>query len=264
MKRRYKSSGWCSACLIEKGDMVRTRRITEPESEEDANRKESGLARGKRARRKASEVRVRGNSFISLGGESGDADDVYVDDGEEGSEDESIPEDIDEEEIRRKRKVKPLPKPQTYTRKRKKSPGVLERIQNLPKASNVQKITRQKGKRGRPPKVKQQWPDRVDAAVYNPIDQRPKSSNAKPVTVKTSHVQLNTVKPTTFVKRRPSSFIEKRQRASRSSIKNGPSCTNKLGESRSTSKPRDHNCFESDNIAQLILLEASQRDKKWR
>ncbi|KAF1979721.1 hypothetical protein BU23DRAFT_563113 [Bimuria novae-zelandiae CBS 107.79] len=163
-------------------------------------------------------------------------------------------------------RAKPLPKPrgQAQTRKRRRSPGVLERIQNADRS----KVPVKKGRRGRPPKQKMIWPDRIDAVAFDQVAQerstgKTKSRPGRPVVV-TPDVQVRAFSPVYLEQ----SVVE----SSRAAQKHRPSY-HSIGAPfvlETAKKPTRSDAGpasvidEGDDLARIIAREASRRDKKWR
>ena len=149
-------------------------------------------------------------------------------------------------------------------KQRSRSPSVLERLHTLATPASVKK-----GRRGRPPKQKIMWPDRIDAGAFdqmveerNRVKGRVKKAQGRPAK------QNRTAEPRVQGKEvaLPSTYFEKSACGSvvvekwRPEYRGGSQgvVVGGVGMIDGESEAR------GDDLARIIALEASRRDKKWR
>ncbi|KAJ4347123.1 uncharacterized protein N0V89_011061 [Didymosphaeria variabile] len=294
MKRRYKASGLCIACkttsttttprrkereslsvtpcevriefrdtevgLVDEGDKVRA----QAEGREGKNRAKDETVhedRDKEERKMRARKGVRQSQMGSMyEGEESDGD-IYVEDAMPSASLSSTSSENDADLLPRKHKAgarpRALPRPKTQTRKRRRSPGVLERIHGVAAVKQ--------GKRGRPPRQKMVWPDRIDAGEFELVEKERMAN-----TQKRRSIERSVIKPKKVPKRLPL-LEETVSLESRKPLEQQPSqvrrlsCIDKAEEPISTSRPPcSRTVDEVNDLARIIALEAAKRDKKWR
>ena len=323
MKRKYKSSGLCSACkagpsssrqehrkeslsvtpcevrikfrdtevgAVEARDRARTppekmeedplpgdRETQEEDRREEVSvNREGTKTRTTRAKKRTQQSQIH-HPFIPAEDSDGD---LYIDEGSASASVSSSPSFGSEEEekeeeflLPRKHKSgtrsKPLPKPRHQTcRKRTRSPGVLERIHTSNRPAAVKK-----GKRGRPPKQKILWPDRIDAGAFEEVVMEREAAKPGGGKARGRPAKLSIAVPRPQVREVVETYFEKAPYGNHVVEKPRLSCYN-TGQPvllEAVVKPGIRNgdsnaggVGDGYDLARIIALEASRRDKKWR
>ncbi|KAF9733235.1 hypothetical protein PMIN06_009434 [Paraphaeosphaeria minitans] len=304
MRRRYKASGLCSACKHDDAPSPATRedggkqslsvtpcevriafRDTEVGAVEQRDRvggMESKLpARKQSMKRKESverdqdkgarKIRARKGVVQSregrVGGDDSDGDgDVYIDSPSASASVSSASSGAslgDEALLPRKHKAgarpgpRALPKARGQKRRRKRSPGVLERLPM--EGGGVAK------KRGRPPKVKIVWPDRIDAGEFEQAEREQKANEQK------GRVGQRPVSKTRKIEKQPmfggevKSYKRPIPTYHEPSRDQSQTYVSKAPELVGASMPSyTSGTDELGDLARIIALEAAKREKKWR
>ncbi|KAL1595230.1 hypothetical protein SLS60_009918 [Paraconiothyrium brasiliense] len=290
MRRRYKASGLCLACktsststtqrrkereslsvkpcevriefrdtevgVVEAGDKVRD----EAEGREEERREDEVVQDRDVERKTRSGKGGRRRQLGSTYDEDSDGD-AYVEDATPSVSISSASSDNAADLLPRKHKAgarpRVLPRPKTQTRKRRRSPGVLERIHGVAAVKQ--------GRKGRPPRQKMVWPDRIDAREFELVEKERLAN-----TQKRRSIERLMVRQKEAPKRLPPlqdtvSLESRRPLEHQLSRVQRQSCGSKAAEPVNASKPPYPSAVDGVyDLARIIALEASKRDKKWR
>lgn len=156
-----------------------------------------------------------------------------------------------------------LHKPRAQPRKRKRSPGVLERVQMAAVAK--------KGRRGRPPRQKMVWPNRIDAVEFEEVEREKKAKEGKKrggerpgVSVRAGKVERRALVEGEGERVEYGRCDNVDKEVQGEEERGGIGKTGGLG-SRGLPLPLCSGSTDGvDDLARIIALEASRREKKWR
>lgn len=152
---------------------------------------------------------------------------------------------------------KAMPKARSQTRKRKRSPGVLERLRMEGEGGVKRK--------GRPPKVKMAWPDRIDAGEFEQVELERKANAHK------GRAGERPVAKPRKLEKQPT-FGGELERCERPMLTNHEPDRDQTQGYVSKAPEQDLASMsvytagtdEVDDLARIIALEAAKREKKWR
>ncbi|OAG03489.1 uncharacterized protein CC84DRAFT_1218808 [Paraphaeosphaeria sporulosa] len=302
MRRRYKALGLCSACKHDNAHTTTTRKYGRKQSlsvtpcevriafrdtevgaveerdrvggmgqemearRESLERKHSAKGQDKGRRKIRARKGVVQSRLGSVGGEDSDGD-AYVDFTSPSASVSSASSGASsrgyEALLPRKHKAggrpgpRALPKARGQPRRRKRSPGVLERLQ-MDGDGGVKK-------KGRPPKVKMVWPDRIDAGEFEQVERERKANEQK------RRAGERPIAKARKVEKQPMFGAEMKSHERPIATNRKPSrdqrqtYVSKAPELVDTSMPSyTGDTDEVDDLARIIALEAAKREKKWR